>query len=182
MKKKTIKKLVLAGAVTASVVLAGCIAKDRLTGNSMPSEASLQKFVEKVRKLDGQAESHYKMALYFQKNRRHKLAIEELKRALELNPDMAKAHNAMGVIYDKLRQYDNAVRCYFAASKIDPTLDYVHNNLGYSQLLRGNHQKAIKAFQQVCKRFPKDHHASTAHAHLQSEYNISITLGGAKDE
>ena len=46
----------------------------------------------------------------------------------------------------------------------------------------GRKEQAIKAFQQVCKRFPKDHHASTAHAHLQSEYNISITLGGAKDE
>jgi len=43
-------------------------------------------------------------------------------------------------------------------------------------------EQAIKAFRQVCKRFPKDAHASQAHAHLQSKYNNSITLGGAKDE
>ncbi|MBW3540538.1 MAG: tetratricopeptide repeat protein, partial [Planctomycetes bacterium] len=41
---------------------------------------------------------------------------------------------------------------------------------------------AISALQQVCKRFPKDDWASRAHAFLQSEYKINITLGGATDE
>ena len=116
-----------------------------------PSSASLEKFTASVRKVDGQAESHYKMALYFQKNRRNKLALEELKRAVESNPGMAKAHNAMGVSYDNLRQYDDAIRCYHAALKIDPELDYAHNNLGYSQLLRGNNEKAIKAFKHAIR-------------------------------
>ena len=38
--------------------------------------------------------------------------------------------------------------------------------------------RAIKAFQQVCEQYPCDGHASQAHAHLQREYNISVTLGG----
>ena len=46
----------------------------------------------------------------------------------------------------------------------------------------GEKERAIKAFQQVCKQFPKDSHASRAHAHLQDKYNISVTLGGAKEE
>ncbi len=43
-------------------------------------------------------------------------------------------------------------------------------------------ESAIKAFQQVCKRFPKSAEASLAHAHLQDVYKINATLGGAADE
>jgi tetratricopeptide (TPR) repeat protein len=53
---------------------------------------------------------------------------------------------------------------------------------GYTREEAGETEPAIKTFQQVCKRFPKDGHASQAHAHLQTKYKISVTLGGAKDE
>jgi tetratricopeptide (TPR) repeat protein len=43
-------------------------------------------------------------------------------------------------------------------------------------------EAAIKAFQQVCKRYPKSGEASTAHARLQDGYKINVTLGGAATE
>ena len=43
-------------------------------------------------------------------------------------------------------------------------------------------EKAIKSYQTVCKQYPKTGQASQAHAHLQSKFGISVTLGGAKDE
>ncbi len=46
----------------------------------------------------------------------------------------------------------------------------------------GKKEEAIKALQQVCKRFPKSQQASTAHVRLQDVYKISVTLGGAKEE
>jgi tetratricopeptide (TPR) repeat protein len=52
----------------------------------------------------------------------------------------------------------------------------------YTREEAGEVEPAIKTFQSVCKRFPKDQHASIAHAHLQTKYKISVTLGGAKDE
>ena len=45
----------------------------------------------------------------------------------------------------------------------------------------GQQEAAIQTFQQVCKKFPKDQHASVAHAHLQQKYKISVTLGGAEE-
>ena len=54
--------------------------------------------------------------------------------------------------------------------------------IGYTHEQAGAKEKAIQSFQQVCKRFPKDGHASTAHAYLQDKYKITVTLGGAKDE
>jgi hypothetical protein len=89
------------------------------------------------------------MALHFQRNRRHKLAIEELKNALQQDPSMAKAHNAMGVSYDKLRENSQAIHCYQLALKMNSNLDYVHNNLGYSYLHIGNLDAAIESFQKA---------------------------------
>ncbi|MDH3884958.1 MAG: tetratricopeptide repeat protein, partial [Desulfobacterales bacterium] len=113
------------------------------------SEKDLNKFGSSVKVIDGQAESHYKMALHFQRRKKHKLAIEELKKAVQLNPLFAKAYNAMGVSYDNLRRYSQAIRCYQSALKLDPKLDYVHNNLGYSYLLKNELDAAIVAFQKA---------------------------------
>ena len=82
---------------------------DHEKNSSSPTDNDLRKFASSVRKVDGQAESHYKMALHFQRNRRHKLAIEELKNALQQDSSMAKAYSAMGVSYDKLRQNNQAI-------------------------------------------------------------------------
>ena len=54
--------------------------------------------------------------------------------------------------------------------------------IGYTYEELKSKESAIKAFQLVCKMYPKNSHASVAHAHLQNQYKISITLGGAKDD
>jgi hypothetical protein len=113
------------------------------------SEKDLDKFGSSMRIVDGEAESLYKMALYFQKRKKHKFAIEELKKAVQLNPIFTKAYNAMGVSYDKLGNYSRAASCYRSALRIDPKLDYVHNNLGYSYLLTNELDAAIDAFQKA---------------------------------
>lgn len=46
----------------------------------------------------------------------------------------------------------------------------------------GQRENAIKAFQLTCRTHPKSSQASRAHAHLQSKYDITVTLGGAKDD
>jgi outer membrane protein assembly factor BamD (BamD/ComL family) len=43
-------------------------------------------------------------------------------------------------------------------------------------------ENAIRAFQQVCRDYPRSGHASEAHAHLQNKYKINVTLGGAKED
>jgi len=110
------------------------------------SEKDLNKFGDSMKVIDGQAESHYKMALYFQRRKKHKFAIDELKKAVQLNPLFTKAYNAMGVSYDNLGHYTQAIGCYRSALKLDHTLDYVHNNLGYSYLLQNELDAAITAF------------------------------------
>ena len=54
--------------------------------------------------------------------------------------------------------------------------------IGYTYEQMDSAEQAIKAFQQCCKKYPKASYASTAHAHLQNKYKISVTLGGGTDE
>jgi len=54
--------------------------------------------------------------------------------------------------------------------------------IAYTREEAGQKEQAIKAFQQVCAKFPDDGHAAQAHAHLQTKYKISVTLGGSKKE
>jgi tetratricopeptide (TPR) repeat protein len=161
--KKKPKTKIWIPAVTSALILVvlilGCYQKIKDSSNPYfvsqaeqkitLSEKELNKFGSSVKVIDGQAQSHYKMALHFQKRKKHKLAIKELKRAVQLNPLFAKAYNAMGVSYDNLRRYSLAIGCYQRALKLDPKLDYVHNNLGYSYLLKNELDAAIVAFQKA---------------------------------
>lgn len=166
MYKKSLKKSktkIWLAAVASNVILVvfilGCYKKINDGGNPYSMNRSdqsvaisgedLNKFSSSIKKVDGQAESHYKMALYFQQQKKHKFAIDELKRALHLNPLLAKAYSAMGVSYDKLNRYGQAVRCYQSAIKLDPNLDYVYNNLGYSYLINNELELAIETFQKA---------------------------------
>jgi Flp pilus assembly protein TadD len=151
--------LAVTSALILVVLILGCYQKvnnggspydlSRKKQSAAISQEDLNKFGSSVKVIDGQAQSHYKMALHFQRRKKHKLAIEELKDAVQLNPLFAKAYNAMGVSYDNLRRYSQAIRCYQSALKLDPKLDYVHNNIGYSYLLKNELDAAIVAFQKA---------------------------------
>ncbi|MBP87760.1 MAG: hypothetical protein CMJ64_13730 [Planctomycetaceae bacterium] len=90
--------------------------------------------------------------------------------------EMAGCHRA-------LKEYGEAVILYNQIVGGAPkTAPWAMLQIGYTNEQAGKKESAIKAFQQVCKNFPKDRYASQAHAHLQTKYKITVTLGGAKDE
>lgn len=82
----------------------------------------------------------------------------------------------------RLKQYKEAVILYGQIMASPAHAAGALLQIGYTHEQAGDKEKAIASFQQVCKRFPKNGSASTAHAHLQDKYKITVTLGGAKDE
>lgn len=89
----------------------------------------------------------------------------------------------MADCHRRLKQYSEAIGLYGQIiGGSPPTAPWALLQIGYTHEQAGSKEKAIQAFQQVCKRYPKDRHASLAHALLQDKYGISVTLGGAKDE
>lgn len=92
-------------------------------------------------------------------------------------------YKQMAACHRRLKQFSEAIVLYnqivggHAASAPWATLQ-----IAYTREQAGQKEPAIKSFQEVCRKYPKDSHASVAHAHLQTKYKISVTLGGAKDE
>lgn len=143
--------------MSAAIFLTGCYSKDNLVhrdphqekAGDITSNENVNKFLSSVRKVNGEAESKYQMARYFQKQNKHKIAIEELKEVILIDPFFPKAYNALGVSYDQLREFKNAIHSYKIAIKLDPNLDYAYNNLGFSFLLSGDYDRAIDAFRKA---------------------------------
>jgi lipoprotein NlpI len=171
--------------LTLTVFLMSCYSKDnfvhrdpyqrRPAGDISPEKVN--KFLSSVRKIDGDAEAQYRMARYFQKKNRHKIAIEELEEVILIDPFFVKAYNALGVSYDLLGDYKNAIHFYKLALKIDPNLDYVHNNLGLAYLFYGREDSAIASFQKAIaldvqnKRF----HNNLGYAYAKNgQYELAI--------
>jgi tetratricopeptide (TPR) repeat protein len=89
----------------------------------------------------------------------------------------------MADCHRRLKQYKEAIGLYGQIiGGSPPTAPWALLQIAYTHEQAGSKEKAIQAFQSVCKRYPKNGYASTAHALLQDKYGISVTLGGAKDE
>jgi Flp pilus assembly protein TadD len=109
-------------------------------------DAEISRLLSNVRPHQGNPDSHYLLACYYQERGRHKEALEEFKKVLFIDPNYVKAYNGMGVSHDLLADFSSAIEFYKQALKINPDMDYVHNNLGYSYLLQGNFDGAVTAF------------------------------------
>jgi len=89
----------------------------------------------------------------------------------------------MSSCHRKIKQYAEAESLYkFIRAHHTGPAPEASMQLGYTYEEWGKRESAIKTFQQTCKLFPKSRQASRSHSHLQTKYNINITLGGAKDE
>ena len=144
---KTALVLVLSSSLL--VLMIGCSNIQNILGwpKSYDSrEAEIYRLLSNVRPHQGNPDSHYLLACYYQEIGKHREALEEFKKVLFIDPNYVKAYNGMGVSYDLLGDFSNAIEFYKQALKINPGMDYVHNNLGYSYLLQGNFDEAITAF------------------------------------
>ncbi len=92
-------------------------------------------------------------------------------------------YSEMAQCHRRLKEYGEAIILYNQIIGGDPkSAPSALLQIGHTHEQAGQKEKAIQAFQQVCKRYPKDRYASVAHAYLQDKYKISVTLGGATDE
>lgn len=88
----------------------------------------------------------------------------------------------MAWCHRRLKQHREALTLYGQIVSDEGSAPWALLQIAFTYEEAGQKEAAIKAFRSVCRRYPKDSHASRAHAHLQTQYKISVTLGGAKDE
>jgi len=92
------------------------------------------------------------------------------------------AYQRMAECHLHLKEWGPALSLYQQIrDSHEPLSSWAQLQMAHTLERAGDKEKAIVAFQRVCEKFPKSPHASAAHAHLQNEYKINVTLGGAKD-
>jgi len=81
-------------------------------------------------------------------------AIQNYRRAIELNPSYDIAHNNLGGALLVHRAWDDAVREFQTALKIDPFIPNSHNGWGYALAMQGKIVEAIPHFEAALKIDP----------------------------
>lgn len=89
-----------------------------------------------------QAEKHFRQGFSHQDQGDLDQAIEEYKRAVELNPNHLKAYMNLGVVYMRQEKYDQAIEEFSAVVKLNYYHANAHYNLGYIYILKGEKEKA----------------------------------------
>jgi Flp pilus assembly protein TadD len=152
------------------------------------SEKDLAQFASNMRPAQGNPDSHYLLACYYQERGRHKEAIEEFKKVISIDPNNIKAYNGMGVSYDLMGDFPRAMESYQKALDLNPNVSFVQNNLGYSYILQGNLDEAITAFQ---KAVALNDQESRVHNNLglayamKDQYDLAMTefkIAGDEDK
>jgi tetratricopeptide (TPR) repeat protein len=91
-------------------------------------------------------------------------------------------YQQMAMCNRHLKQFNEAVILYQQIiAGHPPSASWAALQIAYTQEHANAKEAAIKAFKNVCDRYPKTQEGSTAHEHLNRVYKISVTLGGAKD-
>ncbi len=80
-----------------------------------------------------------------------------------------------------LKEWNESIILYGQVTSSAPDAPWALYQIAQVREASGDNEAAIKAYQTVCKKFPKDGHAAQAHAHLQTKYKINVTLGGATE-
>jgi tetratricopeptide (TPR) repeat protein/transglutaminase-like putative cysteine protease len=95
------------------------------------------------------------------------LAIELLKRAVEVDPKHKYAWNNLGLAYLAVRQNDDAIAAFQKATEVNPYDEFAFNNLGRAYWQERKYDEAAAAFHKQLEVNPLD---KFAHANLGQMY------------
>lgn len=95
-------------------------------------------------------------------------AIENYRRALEMQPDFITASNRLAVTYNKMGRHADATRELQAAVARKPDQAYLFNNLGFSLFLEGRYAEAEQAYARALTLKPE---------FVRAKMNRAVALG-----
>ena len=85
---------------------------------------------------------------------RYEAAVEEYRRALEVQPFDATVHNKLGICYQRLKNDAMARREYDRALELDPAYAEVWNNVGTLEQSRLRFKAAVRAYKKAIETKP----------------------------
>ena len=119
-----------------------------------------------------------RIAMSYYNRGEYEKAVEEYKRAIEINRESVEAYYHLGMAYSSLGKYKEAVEAYSRAIRIKPDYAVAYYNLGHAYSNLNQHDKAIKAFLHSIQHEPDNEEAYFA---LGNAYFDSGKEGKAVD-
>lgn len=95
-------------------------------------------------------------------------AVEQYRKALEIQPDFSTARNRLGITLNRLGRHAEATVEFREAVRQKPDQAFLYNNLGFSLYLEGNYSQAEQAFQRALALKPN---------FARAGMNLGLTLG-----
>ncbi|MGE5250368.1 MAG: tetratricopeptide repeat protein [Bacteroidota bacterium] len=83
----------------------------------------------------------------FDKQDRHREAVEAYQKAIEIDPDNAQVWCDLGSAYFQTKAYDRAIDAFKKAIELDPRLGWPYSNLALTYVTQDNHEQAVSLYQ-----------------------------------
>lgn len=115
-----------------------------------PNEAIVKKVITKETKEQPLTASyHYHEGVDCYLHSKHREAIENFKKAVELDPTFADAHYYMGLVYAQNKMYNEAINCYTEVIKLiqNPMNAYYYRGEAY--MSTGEKERADNDFKEA---------------------------------
>jgi len=110
---------------------------------------------------------HYRLGKVLLSKNFYKEAIDNLRFAIELNPDYIRAYKLLGLAYLKVNEYKNALRTFTAALKVKPDYPDILNCLGVLYTQMGDYESAKNHLQESIK---------IKSTFMESNFNFGVVL------
>jgi tetratricopeptide (TPR) repeat protein len=102
-------------------------------------------------------------------------AIQEYRRALELNPNNAEAHLRLGfLMYNVKKMHEEGMTHYNKAIQLDPSDPRIHHDLGMALLHQRQFDEAIKHLSEALQRMPNG--LDKQYNSVGMHYNLALAL------
>ncbi len=111
--------------------------------------------------------THFSAGNLFEKQGSYAQAIEQYRKAIEMNTAFAAAYGRLGLCYTKTGQYDLAVPALKRAAELQPASAQLCNNLGFAYLAQKNYAQAESWFGRALLAKP---------GYTRARLNLAITL------
>lgn len=106
---------------------------------------------EKRRKT-AEAKRHNNAGVLAYHNGQYEKALENFRKAIEIDPGLIEAYNNLGLAYTEINEEKLAIEAFKKAIELAPELAAAYNNLGYVFYRLGSYTEAIEMYNQAIGR------------------------------
>jgi len=97
------------------------------------------------------AQINMELGIAYMRRGDNETALEKLRKAVRLDPDLAEAHTSLAVLYERIGETDKAGDHYKRAADLAPKNGDVQNNYGTFLCRQGKYREADEHFQRALK-------------------------------